>query len=277
VELNLALDQLRTYGIHAASISYDARETLHAFGEAYHIGYPLLSDVGSLVIRAFGLLNTNIPEDHAMLYGIPWPGNYLITPDRMVQDKLFLRDYQQRPAAAALIWRNFADTVSGNVTEITTEELQATVTLSTDRCFPGQEMALGLKVTLKPGWHVYGTPVAQNYQALALTFDSPLVAAHSLDLPSPTPLHLTAVGETLPVYTSEIQARGTLRIQWSPPMPVPFLEALGARIEPGAYTLTGTLRFQVCSEAVCLAPQAVTFAVPMQIEAGIPPAPKPQA
>lgn len=85
------------------------------------------------------------------------------------------------------------------------------------------------------------------------------------------------MGETLPVYTSEIQALGTLRIQWSPPMPVPFLEALGARIEPGAYTITGTLRFQVCSEEVCLAPQAVTFPVPMQIEAGIPPAPKPQA
>lgn len=122
-----------------------------------------------------------------MLYGIPWPGNYLITPDRTVQDKLFLRDYQQRPSAAAVVLRNFADTVSGKVIEITTEELQATVKLSTDRCFPGQEIALGLKVTLKPGWHVYGTPVTKNYQALALIFDSPLVAEHSLDLPSPTP------------------------------------------------------------------------------------------
>jgi len=67
----MALDTLRTSGIHAASVTYDACETLHAFGEAYHIGYPLLSDVGSQVIRAFGILNTNIPADHAMMYGIP--------------------------------------------------------------------------------------------------------------------------------------------------------------------------------------------------------------
>ena len=270
----MALDTLRTNGLHVAAISYDAHETLHAFGEAYHVGYPLLSDVGSAVIRAFGILNTNIPNDHPMMYGIPWPGNYLISPDRRVRDKLFLRDYQQRPSAAAVLLRNFAAADSGKVTEITTEELQATVTLATDRCFPGQEIALGLTVTLKPGWHVYGTPVAKNYQALELTFDSPVIAEHSLDLPTPTSLHLPAVGETLSVYTNKIQARGTLRIQWSPPMPVPFLEALGARIEPGVYPITGTLRFQVCSDEVCLAPQAVTFTIPMQIEAGIPPAPK---
>ena len=236
-----------------------------------------MSDIGSPVIRAFGILNTNIPADHAMMYGIPWPGNYLIAPDRTVQDKLFLRDYQLRPSAAAVILRNFDDTVSGNVTEIKTEELQATVRLSTDRCFPGQELAVGLKINLKPGWHVYGTAMPNNYQALALTFDSPLVAEYSLDLPSPTPLLLKAVGETLPVYTSEIQTVGMLRIKWSPPMPVPFLEALGARIEPGAYTINGTLHFQVCSEEVCLAPQAVTFTIPVHIEAGIPPAPKQQA
>jgi hypothetical protein len=85
---------------------------------------------------------------------------------------------------------------------------------------------------------------------------------------------LKAVGETLPVYYGEIQAIGTLRIKWSPPMPAPFLEALGARIAPGGYTINGALRFQACSEEICEAPQAITFAVPLQIEAGIPPAPK---
>jgi len=236
-----------------------------------------LSDIGSPVIRAFGILNTNIPADHAMMYGIPWPGNYLIAPDRTVQDKLFLRDYQLRPSAAAVILRNFDDTVSGNVTEIKTEELQATVRLSTDRCFPGQELAVGLKINLKPGWHVYGQPVPNNYQALTLTFDGPLVGDYSLNLPPPTPLLLKALGETLPLYTEEIQAVGALRIKWSPPVPVPFMEAFGARIEPGEYTITGTLRFQGCNDEVCEPPQAVTFTIPVHIEAGIPPAPKQQA
>jgi len=35
--------------------------------------YPLLSDVDSEVIRDFGILNHNIPEDHEW-YGICFPG-----------------------------------------------------------------------------------------------------------------------------------------------------------------------------------------------------------
>jgi hypothetical protein len=270
----MALATLRTHGVHAAAITYDARETLHTFGEAYHIAYPLLSDTGSQVIRAFGILNTNIPHDHPMMYGIPWPGNYLIAPDGRVQDKLFLRDYQLRPSAAEVLLRHFGDTTGGVVTEITTDVLRATITLSTDRCFPGQEIAVGLKIHLTPRWHVYGTPLPTPYQALELVFDSPIVERLALTLPPPTPVLLTAVGETLPVYTDEIRAVGTLSIKWSPPVPAPFMEAFGARIDPGPYTITGALRFQACSEAVCEAPQTLPFAIPLQIESGIPPAPK---
>jgi len=270
----MSLDTLRTHGIHAAAITYDAPETLHTFGEAYQIGYPLLSDVGSRVLRTFGILNTNIPEDHAMMYGIPWPGNYLIAPNKTVHDKLFLRDYQLRPSAAAVLFRNFTDTVSGTVAEISTDVLRATVMLSTDRCFPGQEIAVGLQIRLNPGWHIYGTSVPTNYQALTLTFDSPVVAEHSLNLPPPTPLLLKALGETLSVYTDEIQAVGALRIKWSPPVPAPFMEALGAHIEPGEYPITGTLRFQGCNDEVCAMPQAIPFTVPMRIEAGVPSAAK---
>jgi len=272
----MALAKLRTHGIHAASITYDARETLRAFGEANHIDYPLLSDAGSKVIRAFGIFNTNIPEDHAMMYGIPWPGNYLIASDGKVQDKLFLHDYQLRPSAAEVLLRHFGDTVSGNETTITTDVLQATITLSTDRCFPGQEIAVALKISLKPGWHIYGSPLPSNYQALELAFDSPLLEEPSLPLPSPILTSLKAVNETLPVYDGEIEAIGTFRIKWSPPMPAPFLEALGDRIDPGKYTINGALRFQACSEEICEAPQTITFTVPLQIEAGIPPAPKKQ-
>ena len=40
--------------------------------------------------EGFGILNTNIPADHPMMYGIPWPGDYLITSEGTVRDKLFL-------------------------------------------------------------------------------------------------------------------------------------------------------------------------------------------
>jgi len=51
----------------------------------------MLSDQGSQVIRAYGILNTNIPKS-LPLYGIPFPGQYLIGPDGVVRDKQFLND-----------------------------------------------------------------------------------------------------------------------------------------------------------------------------------------
>ena len=72
---------MKAHGLNAASITYDSPEILRNFGDAYNIEYPLLADVGSKVIRAFGILNTNVPPDHKMMYGMPWPGEYLIAPD----------------------------------------------------------------------------------------------------------------------------------------------------------------------------------------------------
>jgi hypothetical protein len=124
---------------------------LEAFGAAYNIEYPLLSDVGSKVIGAFGILNTNVPEDHKMMYGMPFPGHYLIRPNRTVRDKLFLRCYEYRPSASQVILRHFADHAEGNSAEIKTDVLSATVSLSTDRGFPGQELAVLLTIQLEPG------------------------------------------------------------------------------------------------------------------------------
>jgi hypothetical protein len=226
------------------------------------------------VIRAFGILNTNVPEDHKMMYGMPWPGDYLIAPDGRVWNKLFLSSYEHRPSASEVLVRNFADDTDGSSVDIKTDVPDATISLSTDRGFPGQEIAWSVRIRLKPGWHIYGNPLPQNYHALDVTFDGQLVDQQSLQLPPPKQMPLRVLGETLPVYTGEMRATGLLGIKWSPPMPRKFLEALGKRIEPGLYKIGGILRFQACTDEVCEAPQAITFELPFTVEAGIPPAPK---
>jgi hypothetical protein len=230
--------------------------------------------VGSKVIRAFGILNTNVPQNHKMMYGMPWPGDYLIAPDGTVRDKLFLRNYEHRPSASQMILRNYGTASGGNSIEIKTEVLTATVGLSAERCFPGQELGVALEVHLKPGWHVYGTPLPGNYQATELAFEGPLVGEQSLEMPAARPMLLKALGETLPVYDNEIRAIGKLRISWSPPRPAKFLEPLGQRIEPGPHGIDGVLRFQACNDQVCELPQSIKFKFPLTIEPGTPPVPQ---
>jgi Disulphide bond corrector protein DsbC len=233
----------------------------------------MLSDHGSKVIRAFGILNTNIPADHPMLYGIPFPGDYLIAPDGTVRDKLFLPSYEHRPSASQMTIRH-AVGAGANSVEIKTDVLTATISLSTDRCFPGQELGVALDVNLKPGWHIYGEPLPTSYQPTELKFEGPLVDGQSIAMPSAKPVLLKALGETLPVYQGEIRALGKLGIRWSPPIPAKFLEPLGQPIEPGLHHIAGVFRFQACSEQVCEPPQTVRFQLPLTIEAGIPAPPK---
>jgi hypothetical protein len=213
-----------------------------------------------------------------MMYGMPFPGDYLIAPDGTVRDKLFLPSYEHRPSATALSLRNSDGVAGGNSVEIDTDAFSATVTLSADRCFPGQELATALRIRLKPGWHIYGQSLSQplpgSYRRTELIFESPIVDEQSLELPAPRPMLLKALGETLPVYEGEVRAIGKLAIKWSPPVPAKFMEAFGKRIEPGSYKIGGTLRFQACSDTVCEAPQAIWFELPLELEAGVPPAPK---
>jgi hypothetical protein len=246
---------------------------LQRFAQANGIEYPMLSDVGSKVIRAFGILNANIPDDHPMLYGIPFPGDYLIAPDGTVRDKVFLPSYEHRPSASQMTMRHGSG-AGANSVEIKTDVLHATVSLSTDRCFPGQELGVTLEVELEPRWHIYGEPLPKNYQPTVLQFEGPLVGEYSLEMPPAKSVLLEALGETLPVYEGEIRALGKLGIKWSPPIPAKFLEPLGPPIEPGLHHLEGSFRFQACSDQLCEAPQTVRFELPLKIEGGIPAPPR---
>ncbi|MBV8451223.1 MAG: hypothetical protein JOZ29_02980, partial [Deltaproteobacteria bacterium] len=159
--------------------------------------------------------------------------------------------------------------------QISSGPVEALIALSTDRCFPGQELALALELRMKPGWHVYGKPLPSNYQALELKLRSPLIAEQVMEFPVPELKRLAALNETLPVYGGEMRAAGKVGIRWSPPMKgAKFMEPLGDWIAPGTYQLSGELRFKACSDELCEPSQTIAFELPITLEAYVPPAPK---
>jgi peroxiredoxin len=77
VELQQNLSTIRKQGLGVAAISYDSMGSLRSFSDREHIGYPLLSDQNSKIIRAFDILNETV-EPGTLGYGIPYPGIYIV-------------------------------------------------------------------------------------------------------------------------------------------------------------------------------------------------------
>jgi hypothetical protein len=256
--LERSREGLASQGTNLAGVSYDSIEVLKAFMAAYKIGFPLLSDKGSGVIKQFGIFNRNIPSDQRA-YGIPFPVQYLLAPDGTVREKFFLPDYRTRPTASRILLKSFG--VAGGPTAVVeTDELRVTIALSSDAAFMGHELGVRASFDLRPGWHIYGEPLPPNYAATRINFDPNLVARQSLDFPKARQMTLASLGESLPVYAGSFEARGTL--------------VLKVPLQAGDVRLGGTLKFQACSEQVCNPPREVSFELPLKIEPVVPPPPR---
>jgi len=233
---------------------------LHRFAEAQHLGYPCLSDQGSVVITKFGILNTNVPAGNKF-HGIPFPTNYLIGPDGVVRAVYFLPDYQTRVASSEILLDSFGETGARSVT-IDVEDLRVVISPTADRTVPGRELGIAADFSVAPGWHIYGEPLPSNYTPTAIEFDADTVVSQSFEYPTPEKVTFEALGETLPVYAGNFRAKGKILVK--------------SGLKPGDYQLKGKLKFQQCSKDICKIPQSVAFEIPLQIEAMAPPAPKPK-
>jgi Disulphide bond corrector protein DsbC/AhpC/TSA family len=237
--------------VNVASISYDSGEILSRFADQYHLTYPMLSDHGSLIIRKFGILNTNVPAG-TRFYGIPFPGQYLLAADGTVRDKLFLPDYQTRPTASEVLLKQYGTPAADNGVTITAEDVQARIFVSDKRSFSGQRLGAVVDFKVAPGWHIYGEPLPAGYSPTSVKFDDDLVASQALEFPQARPVKFELLGETLPVYAGEFRAIGYLLLKQKLPL--------------GEHKLTGTLNFQECNDNICKLPQSLRFQVPIRID-----------
>lgn len=93
-------------GVWVVAISNDPVGAIAQFCDEHAITYDFLSDDGSALIRQLGILNDLIePEDP--LYGIPFPGAYLLDEQGRVVQKYFHREYQVREVPAFVLAEGF--------------------------------------------------------------------------------------------------------------------------------------------------------------------------
>lgn len=250
MELQQSLTKIEAQGLRVAAISYDSPETLRDFALRRGITYPLLSDQNSVVIRAFGILNTEVPAGTPFA-GIPYPGTFIVDPSGKVVAKYFEDDYTQRYMTSDILVRQFGATAGASYASVRTKQLTVASAASTDRVRPGQRIALTLDIDMRPRMHAYA-PGAQGYIPLDWSMSpSEALTVHAAEFPKADTLKMEAIQETVPVYSGRFRLVRDVTI---------------GNVFPGELNIEGTLRYQACDDRTCYIPQTIPLRWTVQVE-----------
>lgn len=251
-------EQLEEKGIRIAAVSFDTVETLNHFANRADIGFPLLSDPDSAVIKRFGILNKSVAADHRF-YGIPNPGEYLVNPDRTIRAKYFEESYRDRFTGGQILVTELGGEAGAARKVIETDHLRASTWASDAVVRGGNRLALGIDITLKPKMHVYA-PGVEGYLAIDWSMgQAEGVETMAVRYPESRRLELPAIKEVVPVYENKFRLLRDVHVGQPNEM-----EAL---LDPQSrFTLRGRLRYQACDDKMCYLPQNLALSWTLNFE-----------
>lgn len=98
--LQADLKQVETSGVRVVGISYDAPAKSAAAAAKLGVTFPLLSDAGSAVISAYGILNA---EAKGKAAGVAHPVVFIVDAKGVIRAKLGRDNYKERPESKEII------------------------------------------------------------------------------------------------------------------------------------------------------------------------------
>jgi peroxiredoxin len=256
-----------------AAISYDPPETLAAFSRQRGITFPLLSDVGSSTIKAFGILNPAAewafgPEkDHpavvaevqkyvsggranATMVGMAFPGTFMLDRRGRVTSRFFEESYVERNTTSSVMIRLGAGTVPVAAAKISTGQLDLTTFPSDASIAAGNRFSVVFDVLPHAGMHVYA-PGAVGYKPITVTITpQPFVKVQPLRYPPSEIFFFKPLNERVPVYQRPFRLIQDVLLEGTP-------QAQTALQGKESLTLTGALEYQACDDKVCFNPTTV--------------------
>lgn len=102
IDLSEYHDKFAEQGYELVGISYDNQEVLQKFYQKHDISFPLLSDEGSKVINAFGILNEDLVVG-SKAYGVPYPAVYVINAEGEITHVFAEEGYKDRPTPEKIL------------------------------------------------------------------------------------------------------------------------------------------------------------------------------
>jgi hypothetical protein len=231
-----------------AAISYDSVPVLKHFAERKAIRIPLLSDADSKTIRAFGLLNEEVPKNTAF-YGVPHPVTYIADERRIVKSRHFEEDYRKRYTSGNILTEELNIRTGAVRTTVKNPRIAVIASASNRVVRGGERVRLILDVELPSRMHVYA-PGVQNYIPIEWKLnETEAFEALPIKYPASRTLHLRAIQETVPVYEKTFSLQREIVIS-QPPRLKPLLSGSDLSIE-------GSFRYQACDDTQCYVPEVI--------------------
>ena len=284
MELQGQLESLREQGLGVAAISYDSVDVLSDFADRRGITFPLLADDDSSAITEFGILNTVAAEgvgDNAddpdvqadvakyvsafganpMIVGTPYPGTFMIDGDGKVTSRFFEEFYRERNTTTNVMLKLGMGLSPIAAVEGETAHLKFTAYPSNTSVTVGTRFSLALDVTPGPNMHVYAPGAEEKgYRVIGFNLDQPEIARiEPVAYPESEIYYFEPLDEHVPVYQEkftilqEVVMNGDARAEEV----MSTLDAL---------TLTGTLEYQACDDAICFLPQSIPVSFTVDLE-----------
>jgi peroxiredoxin len=270
VDLQNRVDQLRGQGLGVAAISYDPVPILADFANRRHITFPLLSDVGSATIKAFGILNPlpalafgpdkDDPEVMAELRqyvsggrpnpswaGIAFPGTFILDPQGRVTSRFFEDYYVERTTFSNILLRTGHSQVPVSATTISGAHVDVTSYPSDAAVAVGNRFAVVVHVEPHAGVHVYA-PGAIGYRVMGLNMTPPpFVRVLPPTYPASEIYFFKPLNERVPVFQKPFTLVQELVLEGTP-------AAQAALKGKESLTIAGSLEYQACDDKTCFNP-----------------------
>ena len=248
MQLQQRLPEFHAAGIEVFAVSYDSVDVLARFAEEFGITYPLLSDEGSVVIRAYGILNTLIRPEETEYYGLPYPGTYALDTDGRVTEKSFFRNYRVRPSTPSVLKDVFDvdfEVQDDPHVEAAGDGARISAVLGSNALYFMQRAPLYVRLDLDPGLHVYRAPVPEGFVATSVTVAGPEgLEVGAPIVPDAHPFRVAGIEHEFQVMDGAIEIE--VPLSWTNP-------------DGGTVPLDVTVRYQACDEAQCFIPREVTM------------------
>lgn len=246
-QLEESREAIQRNGLAVVAISYDGPTVLQKFAREKKIGFPLLSDPESRIIRSFNVLDASVrPENPA--YGVPYHGLYVVDDAGVVVSKLFEGGIGH--SAGIVLTRLFGSPANTHEKLVKYDHLSLKYYASSNSVSAGDPIRLTIDVVLNDKVHVYA-PGVKDYAPITWDLGSSAVfSARAVEYPVPQMVLLSRMQEGVPIY------RGTIRlsrqITINPDHDV--LKRLGPA---GDLSIKGTFRFQPCNDTICYVPLSI--------------------